>query len=396
MKYKFWLLSILFIGFQMKAQENYIPDLVANKSEILKKVFSNPEKYRLQIIYTEIKRNRNNKPQFFTHRYRTNLNEYFYPASTVKLAACVLGLEKINSLASKGINKQTTMFHLKNRDVQTEAKSDSSAENGRPTLANYIKKILLVSDNDAYNRIYEWIGQKEINAEMAKKGFKGVRLTHRLQIPLSPEENRITNAVQFVDPSGKIIYEEPQRTNEEVIKAPKPILLGKGVMNDHGQIENKPLEFTYKNAFPLEAQHDLLKRIYFPESINKTKRLHLSNEDYAFLRKYMSMFPTDSDFPNYNKDKNIFPTYCKFLYYGSDKNATINPDLTIYNKVGDAYGFLLDNAYLVDKKNNKEILVSVSMLCNEDEIFNDDKYDYETIGFPFMRDLGKVLLGYEL
>lgn len=110
----------------------------------------------------------------------------------------------------------------------------------------------------------------------------------------------------------------------------------------------------------------------------------------------MSMFPTDSDFPNYNKDKNIFPTYCKFLYYGSDKNATINPDLTIYNKVGDAYGFLLDNAYLVDKKNNKEILVSVSMLCNEDEIFNDDKYDYETIGFPFMRDLGKVLLGYEL
>jgi hypothetical protein len=217
-----------------------------------------------------------------------------------------------------------------------------------------------------------------------------------LQIPLSPEENRITNAVQFVDPSGKIIYEEPQRTNEEVIKAPKPILLGKGVMNDHGQIENKPLEFTYKNAFPLEAQHDLLKRIYFPESINKTKRLHLSNEDYAFLRKYMSMFPTDSDFPNYNKDKNIFPTYCKFLYYGSDKNATINPDLTIYNKVGDAYGFLLDNAYLVDKKNNKEILVSVSMLCNEDEIFNDDKYDYETIGFPFMRDFGKVLLGYEL
>jgi hypothetical protein len=51
---------------------------------------------------------------------------------------------------------------------------------------------------------------------------------------------------------------------------------------------------------------------------------------------------------------------------------------------------------LVDKKYNKEILVSVSMLCNEDEIFNDDKYDYETIGFPFMRDFGKVLLGYEL
>ncbi len=382
----------LAVGFQSKGQNSSFTNLISNQSEIIQKVLKDPEKYRLQLIYTEIKRDSKNKPRFTTHRFRTELNEYFYPASTVKLVACVLGLEKINSLRSKGISKETTMFHLKERESQTEAKVDTSAVNGLPSLAHYIKKILLVSDNDAYNRIYEWIGQKEINEKMAQKGFKGVRLIHRLQMPLSPEENRQTNPVQFVDKDGHILYEEAAKENKSILKAKTPIFIGKGVMNDQGQIENKPLEFTYKNAFPLEAQHDLLKRIMFPESFPISKRFHLTKEDYDFLKKYMSMYPTESDYPNYKKDANIFPAYCKFLYYGGDRNAQLNPNLTIYNKVGDAYGFLLDNAYIVDKQTKKEILVSVSMLCNEDEIFNDDKYDYETIGFPFMKELGKLLL----
>lgn len=386
--------TIFFIlsSFQFFGQDAYFKNLVANSSEIVQKVFQNPEKYRLQIIYTEIKRDAKNTPIFTTHRFRSDVNEYFYPASTVKLAACVLGLEKINSLKNKGLSKESHMIHLKSRESQTSAAFDSSTKEGRPSLANYIKKILLVSDNDAYNRIYEWLGQKEFNEQMAKKGFKGVRFTHRLQIPLSPEENRFTNAVQFYNETGKLIWEENPKENQEVIKSDEPILLGKGVMNEKGLVDQHPLDFTYKNAFPLEEQHDLIKRIFFPESFPKSKRLQLTSEDYVFLRKYMSMFPTESEEPNYSKDPNMYPAYCKFLYYGGDKQEKIDSSITIYNKVGDAYGFLLDNAYIVDQKNQKEHLISVTLLCNEDEIFNDDHYDYETIGFPFMKELGKLLL----
>jgi hypothetical protein len=35
-------------------------------------------------------------------------------------------------------------------------------------------------------------------------------------------------------------------------------------------------------------------------------------------------------------------------------------------------------------------------LCNNDGIFNDDKYDYETVGFPFMKNLGKLIYNHEL
>lgn len=382
------------VTFQAMSQETFLPDLLKDKSPVLQKVFSQPEKYRLQIIFTEIKRDKKNKPKFKTHRFRTHLNEYFYPASTVKLAASVLGLEKIHEFEHLGVTKETTMLHQKNREAQTEAKTDSTSETGLPSLAHYIKKILLVSDNDAYNRIYEWIGQKEINQLMEQKGFKDVRLVHRLQIPLPPEENRHTNAVQFVAPNGKVLFEERAKENTNVIKSPEPILLGKGTLSDDGKIDPKPLEFTYKNAFPLEAQHDLLKRILFPEAVKKSEQFKLNEDDYGFLRKYMSMYPTESLYPNYQKDPAIFPAYCKFLYYGGNKDAVIDPDIKIFNKVGDAYGFLLDNAYVVNEKKKIEFMVSATILCNEDEIFNDDKYDYDTIGFPFFKDLGQALYQY--
>ena len=34
--------------------------------------------------------------------------------------------------------------------------------------------------------------------------------------------------------------------------------------------------------------------------------------------------------------------------------------------------------------------------CNSDGIFNDDKYDYDSIGFPFMKNLGRVIYEHEL
>lgn len=71
----------------------------------------------------------------------------------------------------------------KSREGQQEITQDLSAENGKPSVAHYIKKILLVSDNEAYNRLYEFLGQKEFNQTMKTKGFKGVRFTHRLQVP---------------------------------------------------------------------------------------------------------------------------------------------------------------------------------------------------------------------
>ena len=73
-------------------------------------VVSNSEKYKLQIVYTQINRDKNNYPKFETHYYNYNPKEYFYPASTIKFPIAVLALEKINSIQE--INQNTSLSIL--------------------------------------------------------------------------------------------------------------------------------------------------------------------------------------------------------------------------------------------------------------------------------------------
>ena len=102
MKKIYFIFSILLmntiISKAQKINTDFLPNLLATKPEQFKELLDNPEKYRLQILYTQINRDKNNRPKFTSYGYRINNTEYFYPASTVKLPASALALEKINNL----------------------------------------------------------------------------------------------------------------------------------------------------------------------------------------------------------------------------------------------------------------------------------------------------------
>jgi hypothetical protein len=83
----------------------------------------------------------------------------------------------------------------------------------------------------------------------------------------------------------------------------------------------------------------------------------------------MSMKPAESDYPAY--DSTYTDAYVKFLLYGGSGNMP-EEGIRIFNKVGDAYGFLTDAAYIVDFKNGVEFLLSATVYTNENEIFNDN------------------------
>jgi hypothetical protein len=59
--------------------------------------------------------------------------------------------------------------------------------------------------------------------------------------------------------------------------------------------------------------------------------------------------------------------------------------------VGNAYGFLIDAACFEERRTGKKFLLSAVIYCNSDQVFNDDRYDYDTIGYPFLRSLGRLL-----
>ena len=75
---------------------------------------------------------------------------------------------------------------------------------------------------------------------------------------------------------------------------------------------------------------------------------------------------------------------------------TLDGKVRVFNKVGEAYGTLTDVAYIVDFENNAEFILAATILCNTDGIFNDDKYQYDQTGFPFLAKLGRAVLQYEI
>ena len=346
--------------------------------------------YRVQIIYSQIDRNPKNEAVFTDYTLNHNPAQYFYPASTVKMPVAFLALQKLNQLKIHGLSRNTTMISEAGYSGQTAVYNDPQSPDGRPTIGNYIKKVFMVSDNDAYNRLYEFLGQAYINNTLQKMGYDSVQIVHRLEIALTEDENRSTNPVKFYDTFGNIIYQQPL-IRSQLPYQPRQTFLGKGYYS-RGKLVEQPFDFSKKNRIILADLHSILKSVLFPEMMPAGKRFNLSADDYSFLYKYMSTFPAESSFPQYDSSYN--DAYVKFLGLGA-KDA-IPSTLRIFNKVGDAYGFLTDVAYIVDFEHNVEFMLSATIHCNSDGIYNDNKYDYETIGFPFMKALGQAFMNYEI
>ena len=153
------------------------------------------------------------------------------------------------------------------------------------------------------------------------------------------------------------------------------------------------MDFTYKNAISMASLHNILLKIIFPETFLPNQRFQLSKSDYQFLYQYMSKYPRESDFPYYGAK--YTDDYCKFLIFAGT-NQKIDPNIRIYNKIGQAYGFLVDIAYIIDFEKKIEFILGAVIYVNENSILNDGIYEYETVGYPFMRNLGQLFYDYEI
>jgi len=354
-------------------------------------VMQDPERHRVQIIYTQIDRDESNQPSFTSFHYRLNSAEYFYPASTVKLPTALLALEKINAL--ERVNRDTTMLTDATTDWQIPVTEDASARDDLPSVGHYIRKILLVSDNDAFNRLYELLGQESLNHSLRAKGFSDTRIMHRLEIALSVEENRLTNPVRFMS-DGEIVYGQGPQYSSRSFVGDEPVLLGEAEIVGEERLQ-RPKDFAEKNAFPLQDFHDVIRSLVFPDSVSPGERFDLSADDYEFIYRNISSYPGDSGIADYADGQDYPDGYVKFLMYGGDAKQ-IPQNIRIFNKVGDAYGFLTDAAYIVDLENEVEFILAATIYTNANQTFNDNEYEYDEVGLPFLRDLGQAIYEIEL
>ncbi|MFN4087005.1 MAG: serine hydrolase [Spirosomataceae bacterium] len=388
------LLSFIHCYGQQPAQTSTELQQVLYKNRKLRTILTDKRDWDIQILYTQINRDTQNKPSFRTFYYNFRPQHYFYPASTVKLPALVMALEKLNRLQNPQLSKNTPIRMVPSFPSYPPLEGDSSSASGYASLGHWGKQILLYSDNEAFNRLYDFLGQEYMNQTFTQKGYIHSRFSHRLSVPYTFDQNKKTPEVQFFDPQTKAtLFTQESAESSRSYEHPTPILRGIGFYQG-GRFIKQPFDFSRRNAFGLQDQHRFLQAILFPETVPESARFDLKEEDYRFIYQYMSQLPRETTYPTLDSSV-YYDSYVKFLGFGDSKEP-MPSHIRVFNKVGDAYGYLIDNAYIVDFENNIEFMLSAVIHCNSDGVFNDDQYDYDSVGFPFMGELGRTIYSHEL
>lgn len=378
----------------LPAQRNALEKLIKTQQDQFGLWAQDPAKYEVQVLYTQIDRDATGTPSFTTYRYGVDPGQYFYPASTVKMPASFLALEKLNELGVVGLDKHTAMQNFAGHTPQTAVLADATAVSGLPSVAHYVRKVFLVSDNDAYNRLYEFLGQRYFNEKLQEKGFSDTRIIHRLSVSgYDTLGNRYTNPVQFVNEEGTL-YQQGEvysRFYDDLGLSRQQ--RGVAYMNSDGEIVEEPFDFQYKNYVSIQDLHDILKAVIFPQAVSERERFRLTADDYKWVYRAMAQFPRESEYPAYDKEDH----YVKFWMYGDqDSTAQIPKNVRILNKVGWAYGYLTDAAYVVDMEAGVEFFLVGTIHVNDNQTYNDGVYEYEEKGLPFFGELGRAVYEHEL
>lgn len=376
MFYKYTILFLILILSSCTPQEkidtrNPLEVILASQNPNIKRVIDSLQQHAVQIRFSQIERKDGNIT-FKDYDFQVDSTRYFYPASTVKFPISILTLSKLNTI--EGIDRNTR-FYVEGDTLET-------------TFAREIEKIFAVSDNQSYNRLFEFLGQNYINDELKKLGIGPVRISHRLSTPDSDE----------ITTRPLIVYQNDSTTatlDNSINTSAKPLKL-QDIQKGVGYFEEDSLmqgvfDFSLKNYYPIETQHTFLKTVMFPEKYQLNKKIDLSEDQLAFVHKAMRTVPKNTGYDA----ETYYDGYCKFFMYG-DTKEDIPAHINIYNKVGDAYGTLTDCAYIHDTKNNVEFFITATILVNKNGIFNDNTYEYDEIGFPFLAELGRELYNYEL
>lgn len=365
------ILLIIVFSCQQKQDKNPLLTALASQDTKIKVVMDSIAKYEVQIRYTQIDR-RNDSIIFTDYDFQVDENNYFYPASTVKFPAAVAALEKLNEIDTL---KTDTNFYVEGDSIKT-------------TFSRAIEEIFAVSDNEANNRLVEFLGFDDLNKRITEKGLHPFRISHRLS----------TSNADDITTKPLVIYlnDSTTVTSEPITnKVPEKLELNR-IKKGNGfyagdSLYQEPFDFGLKNYYPINTQHELLKRVIFPNQFLAEERFNLSNTQHDFFMKAMHTLPKNT---GYDKQE-YYDSYGKFLIYG-DSTEPIPDYIEIYNKVGYAYGTLTDCAYIMDTENNVDFLVTATILVNKDEIFNDDQYEYDEVGIPFLAQLGRELYQLEL
>ena len=347
----------------------------------LRAVAASP-RHQVQIVHTRIERRPGHPPRLVHHGYRADPTRWFAAASLIKLPAAALALERASAHALDGAAR----IALDAAPATGEWPAGLALDQ---TLLRCIRAVFVVSDNAEYNRLYEFLGPDAMQARLAALGYPDARVIARIG-SFDPLANRAVGGSRLLAADGTTVERHPPRRSAIAWRYPYgQVLRGRGWMDGEVLVPG-PHDFSHVNNLPLADVHRMVASVAVPEAFRADQRFALTPALHALLHEAMGMFPRECTEPRY--DAREYPdNWAKFLVVG-DSSANAPDWLRHVGKSGMAYGFLSDSAWLADVDAGVECIVSAVVHANADGVFNDDRYEYESIAQPFLASLGRAAL----
>lgn len=384
-----WAVFLL-IGCGSEVQKDRLSKILSGGDAAFQQVLENKEKHEIQILFSPVTRI-GDSIAIVDHFYNYRPDEYFYPASTVKMPVAILAMQLLREIQTAGLQiDQDTPMGTEN--LLSEDTDQQGGERGAAmsTIGEDINMIFAISDNAAYNRLYEFTTQDYINRELRGMGiFTNSRIVHRVGVSnYSYEDNKQTQPIHFYDENGEVMHTRPATyAQSQWILPISDTQKGKAYIDDDAVVE-APFDFSKKNFINIRDLQESLKRLVYSQLYPVSQRYGLSDEDRSYLLSSMGRLARD--YPSLAGDSTYYDGYVKFFMYGDTKDQ-IPDHITIRNKVGHAYGYLTDCAYIEDKHKDIAFFLTATILVNENQTFNDGVYEYDEIGIPFLAQLGRLV-----
>ena len=344
--------------------------------------------HRLQVLVSEVGRDERGRESLRRHGFRVDA-EYFYPASSIKTCAAVAAPAFLRALSPELPPALDTplVFEPLDEVGKREDADPSDLRTGRINVAHELRKLFLVSDNRAFNRLYELVGHRELNEAMWRAGLSSVRIRHRLAETRTSGEQRRTPRI-LVSPPGRepLVVPERASTLELPVEDLPGLDCGTAWVTNGGERREEPFDFRGRNRISLRDLQELHVALLRPELSRAS--LDLTDDERAFLVRAMREFPRESTNPVY--DPADYPDeYSKLMLPGL-RRVVPAERLGVYDKVGRAYGFSLVNAFVVDDGTGRSFFVTAVVYVNPNGTLNDGVYGYDEAD-RFLEDLGEVL-----
>jgi hypothetical protein len=369
-------------------KENFFLRIIEGKDSLVDQVIRESSKYNFQLVLS-VYDYKNGKDTLY-HFYLNRDQYYFSPASLIKFPLALIAAEKLTSL------KNSHGISINDSVSITSCSCDKSTEfyikNTKPTTFKQVyDELFVMSNNSAYNFLFDFIGRDYANKRFKSLGFDRILMNNRFYGGCSEEENKKFGGISFYKNSHEKILSLPCETSTINWKHDSswPNTAGKFIVQNK-KIVSGSKKYTSGNYVSLTDAHLML--VEFIEDFNRPKnqrKFNIDDDIRIAIYNAMGTYPSEMLSSNY-KTENIPDTYYKFFLDPKSMN-TAHENLRIYNKVGIAGGYISDVSFIEDRRIGLRYFLSGSMHAKKDGIIGNSNYSYYDIGIPAFRKIGELV-----